>query len=287
MRIAVGIVHGIGQQTGDFHTAFAEKLQEAMVRLNPRVRLVVEGIYWGDITDSLEKKLWERTSASRLRWNETLKLRAFVVNYLGDAIAYQAIPKTSDPCPHDYIYDDIHARFAQQLQRLSRRAGEGAPLCIVAHSLGTIIASNYFYDLQYRKMRPKPADFVRSCRSRLVGGETLTHFYTVGSPIALWTMRFEHFGLPISVPAPALRPLGIGEWLNFYDRDDIIAYPLKGLNAEYAAAVTEDVEVRCPGPLGWTPASHGGYFKSKPMLQRIVQSLDRMSRTVPCGLPER
>ncbi|QHW31825.1 chemotaxis protein [Paenibacillus rhizovicinus] len=286
MRIAVGIVHGIGQQHDDFHSELTAKLQEAMAALNPRVRLIVEGIYWGDITDSLEKKLWQRTNADRLRWNETLKLRSFIVNYIGDAIAYQAIPKDNDPCPRDYIYDDIHARYAQQLQRLANRAGDDAPLCIIAHSLGTIISSNYFYDLQYRRMRPKAAEFIRSSRSKLVGGETLTHFYTLGSPIALWNMRFEHFGTPISVPAPALKPLGIGEWINFYDRDDVIAYPLQGLNADYAAAVTADIEVRCPGPLGWTPVSHGGYFRSRPLIRRIAQSLDRMSRTIPGGLPD-
>lgn len=286
MRIAVGIVHGMGQQTWDFHKEMAERLQKEMAKANPRARLIVEGIYWGDITDAMENRLWKRTDADRLHWNDTLKLRSFVVNYLGDAIAYQAIPKHSDPCPDDYIYDDIHARFAQQLHRLSCRAGDDAPLCIIAHSLGTIIASNYFYDLQHRKMRPKSAELIRACNSKLVNGETLTHFFTMGSPIALWTMRFAHFGLPIAVPVPRLQKLGVGEWVNFYDRDDILAYPLKGLNAEYGAAVAADVEVRCPGPFGWTPAAHGGYHRSKPLIRRIVQSLDRMSRAIPYGLPE-
>ena len=136
------------------------------------------------------------------------------------------------------------------------------------------------------RVRPKAAELIRTCRSKLVAGETLTHFYTLGSPIALWTMRFEHFGRPIAVPSPTLKPLGIGEWVNFYDKDDIIAYPLKGLNAEYAQTVTEDREIRCPGPFAWTPASHGGYFKSRPLIRRIVQSLDLMSRTIPRGLPD-
>ena len=141
-----------------------------MAKVNPRIRLIVEGIYWGDITDSLEQKLWTRTAADRLDWNDALKLRSFVVNYLGDAIAYQAIPKHDDPCPHDYIYDDIHARYAQQLRRLAARAGDNAPLCIIAHSLGTIISSNYFYDLQYRKLgRRRPSSSALAGRSWSAG----------------------------------------------------------------------------------------------------------------------
>ncbi|WP_219835031.1 chemotaxis protein [Paenibacillus sp. R14(2021)] len=286
MRIAVGIVHGMGQQKGDFHIEMAGALCKAMAKVNPDIQLVVEGIYWGDITDNLEKKLWQRTDAAQLHWNDGLKLRAFVINYLGDAVAYQAIPKEHDPCPHDYIYDDIHTRFAQQLHRLSCRAGDDAPLCIIAHSLGTIIASNFFYDLQHRKMRPKASSFIHACGSRLVNGETLTHFYTMGSPIALWTMRFEHFGLPIAVPAPRLQNRGFGEWVNFYDKDDLIAYPIKALNASYAESVTADIVVRCPGLLGWTPGSHGGYYKCKPLIRRIAQGLDQLSQSLPEGLPD-
>ena len=286
MRIAIGIVHGMGQQTVDFYKDMADKLHEAMAWVNPKIKLVIEGIYWADITDSLENKLWQRTDSNQLRWNKTLNLRSFVVNYLGDAIAYQAIPKDDDPCPHDYIYDDIHERYAEQLQRLASRAGDNAPLCIISHSLGTIISSNYFYDLEHSRMRPRIATLIRNSQSKLVNGQTLTHFYTMGSPIALWTMRFERFGQPVTVPASRLKPLGIGEWINFFDRDDIIAYPLKGLNANYGNAVTDDVEIRCPGLLGWTPASHGGYYNSRPLIRRIVLGLDRMSKLIPGGLPD-
>ncbi len=78
----------------------------------------------------------------------------------------------------------------------------------------------------------------------------MTLFYTLGSPIALWSLRYRNFGKPIQVPSLKFgnhyRNL-VGEWVNFYDKADIIGYPLKELNADYNAAVTSDRAVRVGG----------------------------------------
>ncbi|MEW9701068.1 chemotaxis protein [Paenibacillus sp. SI8] len=285
MNIAVAIIHGMGQQGPNFHEDMKRELVERIAALNPDINLIVKGVFWADITDHLEKKLWHHTHADQLHWDKFPGLRQFVVHYFGDAIAYQAIPPENGPCQDDYIYDDIHLRYATCLQSLAEDAGENAPLCIIAHSLGTIISSNFFYDLQHGKLSAKTAALINNCHSRLVRGETLTHFYTMGSPIALWTLRFRDFGIPISVPAPGLQQLGIGEWANFYDKDDLIAYPIKNLNPHYHQVVTEDMEVKCPGMLGWTPVSHTTYFEADEVLSRIVQSLNHLSQQITM-LPE-
>ena len=50
--------------------------------------------------------------------------------------------------------------------------------------------------------------------------------------------------------------------------------PLKRLSALYDASVTEDVEVRNPGFLASTPLnSHGGYYRSQTVIDRIARSL--------------
>ncbi|QGQ94240.1 chemotaxis protein [Paenibacillus psychroresistens] len=278
MKIAIAIVHGMGQQKLDFYLAMESLLIKKMALVNPSIQLHIEGVFWGDITDKLEKKLWARTQAIHQHHGKPTRLRSFVLNYLGDVIAYQAVPKENDPCPNDYIYDDIHKRYAECLLRLSKKAGENAPLCVISHSLGTIISSNFFYDLQNNKMIQKAADVINSSNSNLVKGQTLTHFYTLGSPIALWTMRFEHFGIPIRVPAPNLKKLAIGEWVNFYDKNDLLAFPIKGLNPQYYKNVSKDVEVRCPGILSWTPLSHEKYLKSHEVADQIVKSLSELGK---------
>ncbi|SFE88782.1 hypothetical protein SAMN05216378_4462 [Paenibacillus catalpae] len=276
MNIAVAVIHGIGQSREDFYAELAKNLSAQMAVVNPEVNLHVEGIYWGDIVNRLEAKLWNRIQEKRLRWAKWLRLRPFFVNQLGEAIAYQAIPREYDPSPDDYIYDEIHRRFAVCLQRLTEKAGQDAPLCIIAHSLGSIIASNFFYDLQNGKLTAKASEVIGASSSGLGRGETLTHLYTLGSPLAVWALRFEDFGVPIAVPAPPLQGLGIGEWVNFYDTDDVIAYPIKPLNDRYKMVVTEDIEVKCPGLLSWTPMSHRKYFQTPAVIERIVHSLSTL-----------
>ncbi|TCM85854.1 hypothetical protein EV294_1231 [Paenibacillus sp. BK033] len=276
MKIAVAVIHGIGQSRENFHAELANNLCTQMAIVNPSVKLHVEGIYWGDIVSRLEERLWSRIRGKPLRWAKWMRLRPFFVNQLGEAIAYQAVPRDNDPSPDDYIYDEIHRRFAVCLQRLSDLAGQDAPLCMISHSLGSIISSNFFHDLQTNRLTPKVSEVIGASKSKLVHGETLTHFYTLGSPLAVWALRFKDFGMPIAVPAPPLQGLGIGEWVNFYDTDDVIAYPIKPLNDRYKKVVTADIEVECPGLLSWTPLSHRKYFQTKAVIDRIVHSLSTL-----------
>ncbi len=278
MKIAVGFVHGAGTQHPDFYQGMLAALEGRLAEVCPGVELVAEGIYWADITDNLQKKLQEKLVPYNLRWDNIIDARGFMISFVGDAIAYQPLPKEDDPAPNQYIYVDIHERFAHKLKSLANQAGPDAPLCLISHSLGTIITSNFLYDLQCGKTPPRIRGIIDQSSTPLENGETLTHLYTMGSPIALWTLRYNDFGKPISVPAPNLRDQEIGEWVNFYDKDDVVAYPIKNLSELYAEAVKDDIAVRNPGLLSGTPlGSHGGYYQSDEVIERIVQSLAEMS----------
>ena len=103
------------------------------------------------------------------------------------------------------MYDLIHGVMAQTLHRLALQAGSSAPLSVIAHSLGTVIASNYLYDLS----RPQlVSDEVKAHMDDvpLERGETLVHFFTLGSPLAVWALHHDDFGRPLTVPSTALLP---------------------------------------------------------------------------------
>jgi hypothetical protein len=114
--------------------------------------------------------------------------------------------------------------------------------------------------------------------------KTHTSLYTMGSPIAVWSLRFPDFGVPIQFPSDNLLPKYGGtpkEWVNVYDEDDIIAYPLKCLNAAYEANVAEDIEVNVGNILTmWNPASHTGYWTDAAVIRRIAEGLTRTWRAV-------
>jgi hypothetical protein len=115
-------------------------------------------------------------------------------------------------------------------------------------------------------------------------GETFTLFYTLGSPIAMWSLRYPNFGVPIAVPSPELSkyyPNLKGEWVNFYDEDDVIGYPLKTLNEAYRKAIKADRQINAGGLLSsWNPASHLGYWTDNDVTKPIAQELVRTWRAV-------
>ncbi|WP_426756172.1 hypothetical protein [Myxococcus sp. Y35] len=203
-------------------------------------------------------------------------LRWMLVHFVGDIIAYQTNPADPD------VYTSIHRKVAEALGRLRAQAGDDAPLCVIAHSLGSVIASNYFYDLQVQRFAGRDIieETVRAAQgsSPLERGETLSHFYTLGSPMALWSLRYPRAELdqPVCVPAPELtrhHPRLVGRWINFYDDDDVFAWPLQPLSEAYRAAV-EDRAVRVAGPLfSWTPLVHPFYWSDDGVMRDIGASL--------------
>src|SRR5207249_433824 len=274
--IAIAFIHGIGRTKPGYSAGMQRALKRRFAacagkempavrgrragrdsRLDPCSQLVFEEVNWSAALQYRENSLWRRLrAADGMRYG---KLRRFLVDFAADAIAYQ--PAVSERT----AYDAIHREVAATLARLAERAGPRAPLCIIAHSLGTVIASNYVYDLCKRRKSYLSAS-VRSCinGTPVERGETLSLLYTLGSPIALWSLRYPSFGEPIRFPHrqlavhhPGLQP----RWLNFYDPDDVIGYPLKPLNPRYRAAVTEDRAVNVGSWLtSWNPLSHVGYW---------------------------
>lgn len=281
-KIAVAIIHGIGNQTHDFADEMMAELQSRFAKLvagqttNPSLELVMKPVYWASELQAQETELW-----ARLRKGgelDFLSLRQFMVNFAADAIAYQPAPKDRD------AYDRIHARVAASLNDLAGTAGPSAPLCLIAHSLGTVIASNFIYDLEKNARKKLISRKVRNEMddTPLERGETLTSLYTFGSPIALWSLRYADFGRPIAVPSPKLAGhhpavAPVAEWINFYDEDDVIGYPLRTLNDAYKAAVKEDIQVNAGGWLSsWSPLSHNGYWADNDVTKPIAEGLAKV-----------
>lgn len=202
-------------------------------------------------------------------------MRWLLTYFIGDAIGYQVTKSDSR------VYDAIHARVAMALRALAKRAGPEAPLCIIAHSLGTVIASDHIYDLQ-QALVPRATSVHTTPLER---GETLALLYTLGSVIPIWTLRHESLAQPIAFPAPDLPkryPDLAPSWINFYDRDDVAASPLKGLSPEYDKAVSEDREVAVGPPiLRQTPLSHIFYWNTDAVMTPIARALAETWNALP------
>lgn len=284
--IAVAIVHGIGNQRENFADEFMMLLANRFSKVvnNANAELIFEPVFWAQHLQDIEAELWRRVTANDLPlgWKNTREI--VMLQFVGDGIAYQPSLTRRD------IYDLIHGVFADALHQLAIRAGETAPLCIIAHSLGTVIASNALYDLQEDRNRPADHRLISDSVRKRIGaaplewGETLTNLYIMGSPLAMWALRFEDFGQPIKMPHPKLHdhyPDVTPEWINYFDKDDVIGFPIKTLNAAYQQTVTADVEINVGRPPGsWTPYSHLNYWKDDKLITRIATSLAATWRQV-------
>ena len=211
LRNYVVFVHGIGDQARGEYQGFQERVRGAAAREArrrghgefPSEAIAWESVYWADITQTDQNRLKQLLGVRGL-------IRPFMVDSLGDAIAYSRLRGGSGK------YSQIQGVFAHALKSLSQQAedhegpGVMAPLTVLAHSLGTVIATgtiDYLRDPQTEDSFPPNLD--------------LRHLFTFGSPIALYGLRYglENFNRPTQVP----------DWQNFYYRHDIVAYPLRPL----------------------------------------------------------
>lgn len=244
-------------------------------------KLAISAINWTPVLRDERKNLYEKLGVDRL--DSFFGLREFIFQAIADSLTYQV---TQSKIEDLWSYAGIHTCFANSLNELAREeeAGSDAPLCIIAHSLGTVIASNYIYDLQSHKAQ------IEIGNTPLEKGETLTSVYTLASQIPFWSLQHPNFDQPIQVPSESLALYYSdlkGEWINFFNKSDIMGYPLRSLNQSYSAAVTEDREVNDGGLLqSWNPLSHCSYWTSESVIETIatglhdiLQQLDRSNKS--------
>ncbi|CAH0343817.1 chemotaxis protein [Bacillus sp. CECT 9360] len=271
-KLAVAIIHGIGNTTQEFAVDMISMInQEFDKRLhhlvqNPSSYLIIQPVHWAKVFADREEQLLEDIVVKSGLDFQTL--RRFIIHYLGDAIAYQPV----ETAKHNY--QRVHDQIGAHLNILAETAGNEAPLCVISHSLGSVIASNYFYDLQFKEQE---VTSVVNEASPLEKGDTLTLFYTLGSSLPLWSLRYHDFDRPINIPSSKLEdfhPGLTGEWINFYDKDDILGYPLRTASESYHKTVNEDREVNIGNVFtSWNPLSHFRYLTDKDVIEPIVDGL--------------
>jgi len=194
-----------------------------------------------------------------------MNLRELFVDYLGATLAY----RTS-------LYDVIQNRVKENLSKLCahRRVDpDKTPLVILAHSFGSVIMSDFIYDIQ--KKQTTAADGKIDGVSNLEQFRTLAGFITFGTPMALFSLQENSdFAEPINIVGAAL-PEKIQQrvrWDNYYDKDDIIAYPMKGINDSYADLVDGDYEINVgSAATSWNPACHNGYWEDKDFYKPVAK----------------
>ena len=248
---SVIFIHGIGEQLPGYSRKCERRIDEATLE---RVRrrdsslsglgIVYREVYWAHHTSKAQASLCNRVN--RNHDLDMVKLRKFMVSFAGDAIAYQR-SQTGQPV-YDALHEEIHNEIAAVRSEFD---GETFEFTFVAHSLGSVVLSNYLYDNR---------DNFKA-----------TNLFTLGSPIALWTLMY---GDPVNsiYPAQVKRPEGV--WINILDDEDVIGFPLRNLNPHYKKAVDYDYVTEVGGILsGGSPLSHLGYWDDNNSVYPVAEKL--------------
>lgn len=284
MKINVILVHGIGNQSSDWaekiilqlkkqFLATLKKIDPASAAKSVDEALFIKPVHWADIFQERQKVLCAKLNADgqtppkevrgpfwmglKIRTFDAMKAMfknlqdAITTEFIGDVIGYL------DPKAKKVVYaklDDGLNTIAQQ----SKGHSEKIPVSFIAHSLGTVITSDFIYngteEMKARGARGFHSDF------------TLDNLFTLGAPIALFSLRYggpEVFQNPIRIETM------MGRWINMYDDDDPVGMPLTSLNDAYKSAVFKDVHVES----GIFGLAHMHYFEKPEILEIMAKKL--------------
>jgi hypothetical protein len=197
--------------------------------------------------------------------HKSLSARKFFTNFLGDVVAYvsedvNVVRRT--------VWKQIWERLEQPIIE------EDCVYSIISHSLGTVVAFDYLFDLFNRnklfieddKYKELPIDKLQN---------KFRNFFTLGSPIGLFMLRKDNLWNEEKPFKTLINPIAGDHrrWLNIYDIDDFVAYPLAELfykNPKNTRTRIVDKKVNT----GWTAIdSHVKYWHDNEVAQLIADIL--------------
>ncbi|MFT5127881.1 MAG: hypothetical protein ACI8W8_001488 [Rhodothermales bacterium] len=242
--LGVLVIHGMGSQMPGYSAAMKDELERSFPIGSSSVAW--EEVLWADVLRSREINLLDAMSNSPqpLNW---ASLREFAVHSFGDALAYHRSHAAGS------AYSRVHDVISGSVDSLQSRLSPRAPIIVIAHSLGAHMISNYIWDQQHGDNR-SPVD-------------NLLSMISIGNNIPLFSLDFpDAISRPITLPRSPL-----ARWLNFYDRDDVLGWPLRPLyegnlvqlTPEQQATVgcIQDCEINVGNlATSWNPMAHMGYW---------------------------
>ena len=248
-ELGILVIHGMGSQAPDFASEMIEEINDRIDDMGKDPDDIAwQPIYWADILEPRQSQYLR--DAKRTADLNYISLRRFMLSAFGDASGYQLVKGAGNN-----TYTKIHKRVQNRIKSLfvTGLGSKNKPMLILAHSLGGHIMSNYIWDMQ-NAVTAGLSPFERMNR--------LSGIVTFGCNIPLFTFAYDNV-LPITFPPAGLSQTlkNKAKWLNYYDPEDVLGYPLKSINAAYDNTVTEDIAIEVGGLFSsWNPLSHVEYW---------------------------
>jgi hypothetical protein len=278
-QTALLTVHGMGETPRDY----AEKLFEAVAaRLGPlSAQVAFRSIYYQDILKPNQEAVWARVSeTTHLRYAD---LRRFLLFGFGDAAGLENRKEIDGS-----VYELAQEAIARQLLAVARH-DPATSVVFLAQSLGCQVLSSYVYDAQKAAAGGQVAagiwkdidawarralgERLTEPEKRFLAGATCSAFVTTGCNIPIFCAAHKQMDI-----RPIARPTARFEWINLYDPDDALGWPLQPLSPGYAALVDDRAINAGQGVVtwilkSWNPLSHSAYWADAQVLDLVAQRL--------------
>jgi hypothetical protein len=255
-QIGILTTHGMGREKPrDYEKVVDAFKQRLFDQLNDDVKqdLHFQPIYYQDQMQIQQELVWGKVRQGPLAgfglWHW---LRQFMLYYFSDAATYQYKPDVEGN-----VYLKVHQAINTAIDNLYNQLGnQDSPVVLVAHSLGCHIISNHIWDAQNGRgiwQNQPPTGFQQL--------DTLRYLFTTGCNIPLFVAGLEDiFAIG--------KPNNDFQWINYYDKDDPLGWPLQPLSEAYNQLV-QDVAVNT----GFTPLGHTKYWQSRTVIKSIAEKI--------------
>lgn len=280
--VALVTIHGMGETQPDYAEKLFSQLQRGLEANASQLHCGT--VYYQDLLQYNEQRVWQAVG-SRLRWN---KLRRFMLFGFADAAALE---HRKEQMHSLYHYSQL--KIARALYLAKQQLTAEGQLVLLAHSLGGHVLSCYLWDAQQAKAGSKPAAGIwrdiRRFQAGISGDVPLTDddiAFLRGDKLA--ALITTGCNIPIFVAAHAMeqivpfnKPASSFVWHNYYDKDDVLGWPLADLSAGYSALVT-DIEINAGGGFfgwlaaSWNPLSHNQYWQENKLKQALIANIAKL-----------
>ena len=250
MTITILYIHGINVEEPGYSAPLHKNIAARLYKGGFWDHVAQAEVFWGDLFSPSAHKLLQLMRQQHLGGPA---IRKVTLDTVAQALGYEDTVGVGS-------YERVHERVAGAIHLSAIGTGARGRVFVVAHSLGTLVASNYLWDLQHHAGIFRRGAWDDAQRLTNLGG-----LFTMGSPLALYNSRWNDFGAPIHMASQGT------PWWNLIESYDPLAWPLKGINEAYGSEVTQDVRIQ---PRWWdlkrrTPLAHAGYWTSKPVAATI------------------
>lgn len=266
MEVALITLHGMGETKEEYYLDLKNKVREALGEDWKKISF--HSVYYQDLLQDNQMAFFNKVRA-RLDW---LRIRKFMLYGFSDAggLEYSRTIK-------DSIYEKVQERIFDVLgaawKDLKEPQNKNKTVIFIAQSLGGQVLSNYIWDgsqataPNYGIWRHTHSTIDKDDLKfrRLKNLEVLM---TTGCNIPIFVA-----GLDPENIKPIDRPNDKFVWENYYDKDDVLGWPLEELSDGFKALV-RDKQISVGSIFsGWAPFSHTKYWMDKDVIKPLVKHI--------------